>query len=153
MKANKYANIILNTTKLLLSCTFLYAAIIKGSEFTHFASEMKKSPILEPYNTTLIGISVLAFEVITALLLSFQKTVRYGLHLSYFIMLLFSGYLYILYTKYPNAPCSCGGILGYLPYPVHIAFNFILTLLSLTAILLNKNFKHSHDAGAFTPLH
>lgn len=135
MKTN-LTNGIIQFTRLLLCCTFLYAAMIKGVAFTRFASEMKKSPILEPYDTTMIAASVLLFEITAAVLLGFQKTMKTGLYLSFFIMLLFSGYLYILYTRYPNAPCSCGGILGTMPYPVHITFNIVLTLLAALAIFL-----------------
>lgn len=136
-----YRKYILQAIKLLLCCTLLYAAMIKGIAFRHFVSEMKKSPILEPYDTFLIGIAVLFFEIITALLLAFQKTEKYGLYLAFFIMLLFSGYLFILYTRYPNAPCSCGGILGSLPYPVHITFNAVMTILALLAIILLRHKK------------
>lgn len=132
---------ILQAVKLLLCCTFLYAVMIKGLSFGHFVSEMKKSPILEPYDTFVIAIGVLFFELAAAVLLSFRATEKYGLYLSFFIMLIFSAYLYILYTKYPNAPCSCGGILGSLPYPVHIGFNITLTLLSLAMIVFTQKQK------------
>lgn len=129
-------NHIVQAIRLLLCCTFLYAAMLKGVDFAQFAFDMKKSPILEPFNTTVLAVFVLFFEIAAAVLLAFQGSARAGLYLSFFIMLLFSGYLFILYTRYPNAPCSCGGILGRLPYPVHITFNIVLTILAAIGIFL-----------------
>ncbi len=131
-KANKA---FIQSVKFLLCCLFLYAAIIKGMEFGHFISEMKKSPLLEPFNTTVLGAIILCAEITAGLLLSFVKTEKAGLYLSFFLMALFSGYLSLLYFGYPNAPCSCGGILGTMPYPVHIIFNFLLLILCGLAIL------------------
>lgn len=131
-KANKA---FIQFVKFLLCCVFLYAAIVKGMEFSHFTSEMKKSPLLEPFNTVMLGALTLCAEIAGALLLSFARTERAGLYLSFFLMTLFSGYLSLLYFGYPNAPCSCGGILGTMPYPVHITFNFLLLILCGLAIL------------------
>jgi hypothetical protein len=126
--------------RLILSVVFLYAAIMKGMDFPNFVTEMKKSPLLEPYDTLVVGIIVLVLEIITALLLAFKKTENFGLYFSFFIMLMFSIYLSLLFFTYQNPPCSCGGILGRMPYPVHIVFNITLTSLSLVAIILNRKF-------------
>jgi hypothetical protein len=131
-KANKA---FIQSVKFLLCCVFLYASIVKGMEFNHFTSEMKKSPLLEPFNTTVLAVLTLCAEIAAAVLLSFARTEKSGLYLSFFLMTLFSGYLSLLYFGYPNAPCSCGGILGTMPYPVHITFNFLLLALCGLAIL------------------
>jgi hypothetical protein len=125
--------------RLILAIVFLYAAIMKGMDFAVFVTDMKKSPLLEPYNTVILAVIVLSVEVTTAVLLTFKKTEGFALYLSFFIMLIFSLYLSVLYFNYENAPCSCGGILGRMSYPIHIAFNFSLTVLSLLAILIRKN--------------
>lgn len=129
-------NYIPSFARLALSITFFYGAFVKGSEFSKFTAQMKQSPLLEPFDTTLVGIGVILVEIIAAVLLSLPKTLRAGFYLSFFVMLLFSAYLSVLYFGYPNKPCACGGILAALSYPAHIVFNAVLTLLALAGIIL-----------------
>ncbi|HYE54656.1 MAG TPA: MauE/DoxX family redox-associated membrane protein [Chitinophagaceae bacterium] len=138
MKPQFSNNILLPAARLVLAVTFFYAALAKGTDFSQFTLQMKQSPLLETFNTNYIGIGVLAVEIITGCLLSIHHTFRLGLYASFFIMLLFSAYLAVLHFGYSNAPCACGGILGSLSYPAHIAFNITLTLLALAGILLSS---------------
>ncbi|MGB8193801.1 MAG: MauE/DoxX family redox-associated membrane protein [Chitinophagaceae bacterium] len=136
MKKQIVNNFLPGFARLALSITLFYGAFVKGTDFVTFTSQMKQSPLLEPFNTTLVGIGVLAIEIIAAVLLSLPRTLRAGFYTSLFVMLLFSAYLSVLYFGYKNIPCSCGGILGSMPYPVHITFNIALTLLALAGVLV-----------------
>lgn len=149
MKNQAVNNFIITLARMALSVTFFYGASAKGADFVKFISQMKQSPLLEPFNTTFVGIGVLAVEVAAAILLSLTKTLRAGFYLSFFVMLLFSSYLSVLYFGYKNIPCSCGGILGSMSYPGHITFNIILTLLALAGILLLRSGDDKQPAFSF----
>ncbi len=121
-----------------LSILFLYAAIMKATDYGKFLLDISKSPLLANFSNKLIAPSVLTVECITALLLQFTATRKSGLCLSAFLMLLFSVYMFTLYFFYTNIPCSCGGILGRMSYPVHIVFNVLCTLIAFAGVLLQQ---------------
>jgi hypothetical protein len=116
----------------------MYAAVVKAMDYGLFISDMSKSPLLVKYDKEWLGPGVLGGEFLIVALLSFGATRKSGLFLSFFVMLLFTLYLSTLYFFYTNIPCSCGGILGKMSYPMHIVFNAVFTLLAATGVLLYK---------------
>lgn len=120
----------------LLSLLFMYAAVVKAMDYGLFLADMSKSPLLVKYDKEILGPGVLGVEFLIVALLSFAATRKSGLFLSFFVMLLFTLYLSTLYFFYTNIPCSCGGILGKMSYPTHIAFNAVFTVLAATGVLL-----------------
>ncbi|WPQ60700.1 hypothetical protein SIO70_20315 [Chitinophaga sancti] len=129
---------IVTTIVSLLGLLFMYAAVVKAMDYGLFLADMSKSPLLVKYDKQLLGPGVLGVEFLIVALLSFAATRQSGLFLSFFTMLLFTLYLSTLYFFYTNIPCSCGGILGKMSYPTHIAFNAGFTLLAATGVLLYK---------------
>ncbi|QNK64399.1 hypothetical protein H7F33_07945 [Pedobacter sp. PAMC26386] len=122
----------------VLLCTlFMYAGIFKAMDYPLFLSDLSKSPLLVRYDKGMLAPVVLGTEFLIVLFLSFSVTRRTGLFLSFFVMLLFTFYLSTLYFFYTNIPCSCGGILGKMSYPVHITFNAVFTLMAAAGVLLN----------------
>ncbi|GAA3933618.1 hypothetical protein GO495_17320 [Chitinophaga oryziterrae] len=129
---------ILTAIVILISMLFTYAAIFKAMDYQLFLSDMSKSPLLVKYDKNLLAPVVLGTEFLIVLLLNFPATRKTGFFLSFFIMAIFSLYLSTLFFFFTNIPCSCGGILGKMPYPVHIVFNICFTLLSATGVLLTR---------------
>lgn len=123
---------------ILISMLFTYAAIFKAMDYPLFLSDMSKSPLLVKYDKNLLAPVVLGTEFLIIILLSFPVTRKAGFFLSFFVMAIFSLYLSTLYFFFTNIPCSCGGILGKMPYPVHIVFNICFTVLSGTGVLLSN---------------
>ncbi|SDH36486.1 MauE/DoxX family redox-associated membrane protein [Chitinophaga filiformis] len=123
---------------ILISMLFTYAAIFKAMDYPLFLSDMSKSPLLVKYDKNLLAPVVLGTEFLIIILLNFPFTRKAGFFLSFFVMAIFSLYLSTLYFFFTNIPCSCGGILGKMPYPVHIVFNICFTLLSGTGVLLSN---------------
>jgi hypothetical protein len=117
---------------------FTYAAIFKAMDYSLFISDMSKSPLLVKYDMNLLAPVVLGTEFLIIVLLCFPVTRKMGFFLSFFVMAMFSLYLSTLYFFFTNIPCSCGGILGKMPYPVHIVFNVCFTVLSGTGVLLSN---------------
>jgi hypothetical protein len=123
----------------LLSILFIYAATAKAMDYRIFVADIAKSPLLGNFNNVIIAPIVLGLEFLTAILLQFKATTRLGFYFSSFLLLMFTLYLGTLYFFYTNIPCSCGGILGKMPYPVHIIFNLVFTILSFTGAILIFN--------------
>lgn len=129
--------IVLTAIVFLLCTLFMYAGLVKALDYSLFLSDMSKSPLLVKYDKSLLAPSVLGSEFLIVGLLCFSATRKPGLLLAFFVMLLFTFYLGTLYFFYTNIPCSCGGILGKMSYPVHIGFNAAFTVLAATGVLLN----------------
>lgn len=129
---------IITAIVVLISMLFTYAAIFKAMDYSLFLSDMSKSPLLVKYDMNLLAPVVLGTEFLIVVLLNFSATRKTGFFLSFFVMWIFSVYLFTLYFFFTNIPCSCGGILGKMPYPVHIAFNICFTVLSGTGVLLSN---------------
>jgi len=127
---------ILNVIVILICMLFVYAGLFKALDYQLFIADMGKSPLLVKYNKDILAPVVLGTEFLIVFLLSFPATKKAGLFLSFFVMLLFTFYLSSLYFFFTNIPCSCGGILGKMPYPVHIVFNAFFAFLSGLGVLL-----------------
>lgn len=133
-----------------ISVLFVYAALIKAMDYPFFVASLRKSPLLVNYNMPVLAPVVLGIEMVTAILLNIAPVRRTGFYLSFFVMLTFTLYLVVLYYFYKNIPCSCGGILGMMPYPVHIVFNIVFTLMALAGVLLDSMPKVSTTVGKKT---
>lgn len=132
--------LIIKTLSYALSVLFIYAAMVKAIDYKVFVADIAKSPLLTKLNNAVLAPVVLGVEFLTAILLPFKTTMKIGFYLSSFLMLTFTLYLSALYFLYTNIPCSCGGILGMMPYPVHIIFNLLFTFLSFTGVILSTRF-------------
>ena len=118
----------------LLILLFVYTATSKLLDFGQFKVQM--------YNQTLphVGVIILIwtlppFEILTALLLLFQKTRLEGLYLSIFLMVLFTGYIILILLGYfGRVPCSCGGVIKTLGWKNHLLFNLFFLMLSFLGI-------------------
>ena len=133
-----------NTTILKEICSYLlvllftYAGIIKLLDVEQFTFELSQSPLLPAFSVPLVAHLLPAAEVITALLLVFEKTRTWALYISFFIMFIFTVYLIALVGLFDNVPCACGGILGKISYPTHIMFNVFFTGVALAGCLLDE---------------
>lgn len=118
----------------LLIVLFLYSSVIKVISFQKFITELHKSPLFPNFLVLFIGICTILAEALIVLLLATRHKKLWGYYASFFLMLTFSLYLIVLTTAFVNVPCSCGGILGGMSYPVHIAFNIFFTFVALVGI-------------------
>jgi len=130
-------NTIVTILRYLLVILFIYAATAKALNYKVFVADIAKSPLLGNLNNTILAPLVLGLEFLTAGLLQFKATIKPGFYLSSFLMLTFTLYLGTLYFFYTNIPCSCGGILGRMSYPIHISFNLLFTILSFAGTFLH----------------
>lgn len=127
--------IVLEIITLLFIILWVYAAVSKLSEFETFKYQLGKSPFISDM-VELIAWSLPGAELIIALMLIVESTRLIGLYLSFFLMVLFAGYIYAMLHHSYYVPCSCGGILSIMTWEQHIVFNIAFVFASIIAILI-----------------
>jgi hypothetical protein len=144
----RYQAIISQTTCILLFALFLYSSLIKLVESQKFLWELTTSPLLSYLSISpgLIQYPLPITELSIAISLFFDNTRKVGLYFSFTLMVLFTFYLSVLFTQFANIPCACGGILGGMSYPVHIAFNIFFTLVAVVGIYTSADSTNEHSA-------
>jgi hypothetical protein len=119
----------------LLIILFVYAALSKLLDYKTFRLQLGRSPYLTAI-ADLIAWIIPISELLSALSLAFKRTRLIGLYASLFLMILFSGYIYIMLHYSYYLPCSCGGILSNMSWTQHLIFNLFFTIISLIGIVL-----------------
>lgn len=121
----------------LLVLLFVYAAVSKLSIYGTFKMQLLKSPYTTSFASD-IAWSLPAVELGAATLLIIKRTRLLGLYLSFFLMLLFTGYIYAILHFSSYVPCSCGGILSKMNWGTHFLLNIFFTMLAVIGIVLDK---------------
>lgn len=121
----------------LLILLFMYAAVSKLLDYDTFKLQLGKSPYLTAYAASIAWL-VPVTELIICIMLIVPPIRIAGFLASFFMMLLFTGYIYLMLYHSSYLPCSCGGILSRMSWEDHFYFNIVFTLLSLTGSLLVK---------------
>jgi hypothetical protein len=131
-------NTIVELISALLLVLFIYTALSKLLDFDKFKYQIGQSPFITNISWLVIWSIPLA-EIITSILLIFKRTRLAGLYLSFFLMLLFTGYVFIMLRYSSYLPCSCGGVLSIMSWKQHFIFNGAFTGLSLAGIMLQNS--------------
>lgn len=97
--------------------------------------QMGRSPFIN-HIADILSMAIPIGEIIIAGLLIFKKTRLIGLLASFFLMLVFTGYVYAMLHYSYYIPCSCGGVLAALSWENHLIFNIAYTILALIGIIL-----------------
>lgn len=131
-------NTIVELISALLLFLFIYTALSKLLDFEKFKYQISQSPFITNISWLVIW-SIPSAEIITSILLIFKRTRLAGLYLSFFLMLLFTGYIFIMLRYSSYLPCSCGGVLSIMSWKQHFVFNGAFTGLSLAGIMLENS--------------
>lgn len=126
-------NSLILISKFLIILLFIYAATSKLINVNEFQQQMYQSPVIPEKLIPIIAYLLPIAEIVIACLLIFDKTSKWGLLFSFFIMLFFFLYMTGLVAFYVKVPCACGGVLGHMSYTTHIIFNLFFTVMSLCA--------------------
>lgn len=118
---------------------FIYAAVSKIVDLEHFQIQISESPLIGAYPKS-ISITVIILELTIAGTLCYPKTRTTGSIGSFFMMLIFTGYIFLIIRTSENLPCSCGGILEKLSWDQHLIFNIVCVLLAGTSLLSNSRY-------------
>lgn len=128
---------ILETICALLIILFIYTGLNKMMDYENFKVQMGRSPYLENINN-FVAATLPTGELLIALAIIIKRTRLLGLYLSFFLMSLFTGYIWIMLHESYYLPCSCGGILAAMSWEDHFIFNSIFTGLTIVGILLQN---------------
>jgi hypothetical protein len=121
----------------LLVFLFIYAALSKLLDFNKFKYQLGQSPFITNISRIVVWVIPLS-EILVSVALMIKRTRVAGLYLSFFLMLLFTGYIFIMLHYSPYLPCSCGGILSSMSWKQHFIFNLLFTCLSLLGFKFKK---------------
>ncbi|KOH43273.1 MauE/DoxX family redox-associated membrane protein [Sunxiuqinia dokdonensis] len=138
----KYRSVIIRTASYLYILVFVYAAVSKLLDFENFRVQLAQSPLLSAY-AGLIAPAVIILELLLALMLCFKTTRLTGLYGSFFLMVAFTVYIYLILNFSDFVPCSCGGIIEKLGWTEHLVFNIAFAALAVVAIVLLEKEKSS----------
>ena len=102
--------IILQIICFLLILMWVYAASSKLMDFGLFRAQMNLQ-ILPPYLKTLLVYLLPPFEILIAVLLLFEASLRLALKLSFLMLFAFTIYIGMaISNSFGKIPCSCGGV-------------------------------------------
>jgi uncharacterized membrane protein YphA (DoxX/SURF4 family) len=121
----------------LLIVLFIYAGLSKLLNYQSFRFELGRSPFITKI-AGFVAWSLPTIELVISILLVIKKTRLLGLYASFFLMVLFTGYIYMMLHYSPFLPCSCGGILSSMSWSQHFYFNILFTCLALIGALLDS---------------
>ena len=124
-------------TKIAISLLILLWIYTPGSKLADY-QDFKHQLRLQHFSPALIAIlqwAIPIVEIIAAVFLTFLRTRRIGLILSCILLFAFTAYVaLILSGYYIKTPCSCGGVLKFMGWRSHLAFNIFFLLLNILTI-------------------
>jgi len=126
----------------LFALLFTYAATSKLLEYETFTLQLSQSPLLSSY-AGIVAWLIPGLEILIAIFLILPRYRKIGMYASFFLMVLFTTYIYIILNYADFIPCSCGGVLEKLTWEQHIFFNFVFILFAIVATIIegSKNIK------------
>ena len=119
----------------LLLFLFIYAALSKLLDFGKFKYQLSQSPFITNISRWVVWVIPLG-EIFISILLIIKRTRLAGLYISFFLMLLFTGYIFIMLRYSSYLPCSCGGVLSEMSWKQHFVFNLAFTGLALLGVMI-----------------
>ena len=122
----------------LLIVLFVYASVSKFFNYTQFIVQIGLSPLIGSYSG-IIGWLIPATELLIVLMLTVKNTRFYGLLLSLFLLIVFSGYIAAMLLSGIHLPCSCGGLISELSWKEHLLFNLFFIGISTLGVILEKD--------------
>ncbi len=129
---------------LLLLFVLLYTGLTKWINFSHYSRSMLSQPLPSGWLNILMYV-IPIIEIIAAILLIPQQTRQLGLWITSIIMTAFTAYVvYIKLSALENTTCPCGGLFSKLNWNQHTWVNSLLTIIAMTATLLNRNLFPGH---------
>lgn len=132
-KKNTYVELICA----LLIILFIYTGINKIMDVDKFKYEMGRSPFIQNMSG-LIAYTLPAGEILLALGLIMKRTRLLALYLSFILMALFTGYIWLMLNYAYDLPCSCGGIISSLSWHQHLVFNACFTGMAMIGVVLQS---------------
>ncbi|WP_316846450.1 MauE/DoxX family redox-associated membrane protein [Pedobacter psychrodurus] len=122
----------------LLIILWVYTGGSKLMDFPDFKNQLHLQHFSET-TAKILTIALPVSELLTAVLLA-RKYQKPGLKISLILLGIFTLYIILILSGYYiKVPCSCGGVLKFLGWRMHLLFNiFFLTINTLALYLYTK---------------
>lgn len=118
----------------LLLLLFLYTALSKLVNFSQFVHDMQNQVFWPWFDNALIVLVPLS-EVLICFGLLIKRFQRKALFASLFLMSLFTVYTAtVLLHWFDRKPCGCGGVVRWLKWPEHLAFNLFFVIVCIVGL-------------------
>ncbi|HVI47814.1 MAG TPA: MauE/DoxX family redox-associated membrane protein [Chitinophaga sp.] len=129
---------------ILFILLLVYAAVAKLSDVEKFRNQLGQSSMLLPYVSWLYwGIPMT--EITLSVMLIFTATRLPALYGCFFLMTLFTVYIFIVTRYSDQVPCSCGGIIQELSWDQHLVFNLFFIVLAALGVLVYPGRRSPED--------
>jgi hypothetical protein len=125
----------------LLTLLFVYAASAKLLEYTLFKDQLSVEPLIAPYKNILVWLLPVV-ELGIAASLTVKNTRFYGLYASFFLLIVFTGFIAGMLLSASHLPCSCGGVISGLSWKGHLLFNLFFIAISIAGIVFKRKEKY-----------
>ncbi len=123
---SKIKNIIANTCSLILAFVFIYTAVSKVYDWEGTWGSLYNQ-VFPIWFADILFFALPVLEIGIAGILVSNKWEKMGLWLSGILMVLFTGYVGLIYIGFfDRVPCSCGGVISSLSWGQHLIFNIFL---------------------------
>lgn len=132
-----WQEITLEAIAILLIALFGLTAFDKALRFERFYRELGKSPFLMDY-ALMVAIGTPLVETIVAIMLSVDKWRLKALHVSVFLMSLFTAYIYMLVNYSYFKSCLCSAAIESLSWKEHLIFNIVFLVLAIIGVILQE---------------
>lgn len=137
----KYKNSAVLAICFLLFVLFFYAAVSKLIEYEQFETQLLASPLLGNFAEWIAWV-IPAVEIIVSLMLFVPRLRLIALHASFYLLFIFTTYIFLILNFSDSIPCSCGGVLEDLGWTEHLIFNIVFIFLALMGIILKTMPRH-----------
>ena len=132
---SKYKNILLEIICMLYILLFVYAAVSKFLVFDEFVIQIGQSPVLTAYAGWVAWV-IPSIEILISLMLVIPRFRLPALYAAFTLMVMFTGYIFIILNFSDHIPCSCGGVLEKLGWTEHLIFNIVFVVLAFIGIMI-----------------
>ena len=125
---------------------FCYTAISKLMDIEEFHRQLTNQE-LPQWTISILVWLIPGSELVVSFLLLKPSTRLMGFYGAALLMSLFTGYIaLVVFGSFERVPCSCGGVLRSMSFPVHLIFNLFFLALSIGGIYMF----HSKSKNAMT---
>lgn len=134
---NSHSHRVIEITAALLIILFFYTGVNKILLHTNFRAVMARSPLIGS-NAKMLSWIIPFAELFTCVLLFIPVTRKWGLILSFSLMILFTAYISYMILTASRLPCSCGGVLKQMTWGQHLLFNLCFCTLAGYSLWIYK---------------
>jgi len=116
---------------------YVYTAVAKLIDIPEFTRQLSNQ-VFPKWTITILLWALPVSELLVVALLVINTTRRIGLMGSVILMAVFTGYILMVVLKvFDRVPCSCGGVISSMSFPMHLVFNLFFLAISIVGLYIN----------------